>query len=170
MARPRINKTPIPTDLAFFLPLSRPKAERCPMGGQQAEGAAWRPFCRRAAPRQKCPLGGQQAEGAAWGPFCRRAAPRQKRPLGGQQAEGAAWGPFCRRAASRQKCPLGGQQAEGAAWGPFFRVVTRQITSNAHPGLRTRGRPRGPSPRPRRLRICQSAHVPRGWKPRSGWT
>ncbi|HBQ91130.1 MAG TPA: hypothetical protein DD803_16965 [Alcaligenes faecalis] len=26
-------------------------------------------FCRRAAPRQKLPLGGQQAEGAAWGLF-----------------------------------------------------------------------------------------------------
>src|SRR5690606_25355910 len=33
------------------------------------------------------------AEGAAWGPFRRRAAPRRNRPPGGQQAKGAAWGP-----------------------------------------------------------------------------
>ncbi|OZI54300.1 hypothetical protein CAL20_17580 [Bordetella genomosp. 4] len=42
---------------------------------------------------KKRPLGGQQAEGAAWGYFFAAEPPQgKKRPLGGQQAEGAAWG------------------------------------------------------------------------------
>ncbi|VFR63422.1 hypothetical protein ISE1_1311 [plant metagenome] len=68
-----------PASAGLFLSPGRPKTKSGPLGGQQAEGAAWGSFCRRAAPRQKAAPSGGSKPKARRGGFPPAGPPQDKK-------------------------------------------------------------------------------------------
>ena len=117
MARPRTGRR------AFFV-AGPPQDKTHPLGGQQAEGAAWGLVLPLGRPKTKSPpSGGSKPKAQRGGLFCRRAAPRQNAPPWGAASRRRSVGACFAAGPSQDKThPLGRQQAEGAAWGPFLRL------------------------------------------------
>src|SRR5690606_26851195 len=73
------RRVPSCTDRRVFFAAGPPQGKKHPLGGQQAEGAAWGLFfCRRTAPRQKAPPWGAASRRRSVGAFFawRRGVPK----------------------------------------------------------------------------------------------